>query len=247
MNINNEITLKYKIKKSDIKNNKVKLFGEPFVRKNKNNYKLIINDKAYELVTFLKIIDINEKDNSIEKENEKETLKIQMKLNDTLEVILKQIKNVTDISYMFSDTTLEKIDNISNWNTENICNMGGLFSECRHLTSLPDISNWDTSNIITMNNIFSKCYSLKELPDISKWNTSNVTDMSNIFNDCSSLSSLPDISKWNTSNATNINGMFSGCSSLSSLPDISKWNTINVYNMNNMFSGCSSLSSLHII
>ena len=247
MIINNEITLKY-----IITNNFVKIFGEPFVKRNKNNYKLIINDKTYELVSCLKIINIDEKDNSNEKKNEnpnekndeKEILKIEMKLYDILEIKLKQIKNVTDISYMFSEASVVSIENISNWNTENICNMGGLFSGCKYLASLPDISKWNTSNVIIMNNIFSKSSSLKTLPDISKWNTSNAIDMSGIFNECSSLKSLPDISKWDISNINDISFMFYNCSSLIELPDISEWNTQNINDMNSLFCGCSSLTKL---
>ena len=63
------------------------------------------------------------------------------------------------------------------------------------LLSLPDISKWNTNNVTDISGIFSDCSSLSSLPDISKWNTNNVDDMNTIFWNCSSLSSLPDISK----------------------------------------------------
>ena len=66
---------------------------------------------------------------------------------------------------------------------ENITNMSYMFNECTSLLSLPDISKWDTNNITNMSSIFNECSSLSSLPDISKWNTNNVTDISYIFMD----------------------------------------------------------------
>jgi len=121
--------------------------------------------------------------------------------------------------------------NITNYNNNkleiklkgvnNVTNMGGMFSECKSLSSLPDISKWNTNNVTNMSVMFIECKSLSSLPDISKWNTLNVTNMSSMFYKCSSLLSLPDISKWNTNNVINMSSMFYYCSSLLSLPDIS--------------------------
>ena len=187
MNVD-EINIIYKRQDN---NNKIKIFGSDFVERNINNCKLIIEGKEE---------DLKEKMNLLDK--------------DRIEIKLKGITNITDMSCMFD--------------------------ECSSLSSLPDISKWNTSNIIDMSYIFNKCPLLSSLPDISKWNTSNVTDMGGMFYKCSSLSSLPDISKWNTSNVTNMNSMFSECPLLSSLPDISKWNTSNVTDMSYMFNKCKN-------
>jgi len=42
-----------------------------------------------------------------------------------------------------------------------------MFAGCTSLISLPDISNWKTNNIKNMNGLFYNCSSLKALPDIS--------------------------------------------------------------------------------
>ncbi len=218
MIINNEITLKYKLEKDGI----LRLFGEPFVATNKNNFILIINGENHELSSNIKIRDIKTLKNS------KEIIKSQKDDNDEdiIEIKLRQIKTVKDISYMFSGCTKLKRIEFSNWDTNNIVNMACIFNECILLTSISDISKWNTNNVIVMNNMFNKCNKLASLPDISKWKTNNVINMSNMFNDCSSLISLPDISKWNTNNVTNMNFMFNECKSLTSFPDISKWNKI---------------------
>ena len=55
----NEITIKYKIGKDD----NIRIFGDDFVKNNKSNFQMIINDKTYELDSFYKIK--NEKENEI--------------------------------------------------------------------------------------------------------------------------------------------------------------------------------------
>ena len=256
--IDNEFSLKYKYGRVGI----LRIFGKPFVAKNKNNFNLIINGKNYELSPIIKIIDIEtgKSSNKIiklqknieDKDNIEincEGPEIRMKIEEILEIRLKQIKTVKDISYMFSGcATLESIE-FSNLDTNNIVNMASLFNECSILNSLPDISKWNTNNVTNISDMFSSCKSLTSLPDISKWNTNNVTDISKMFSSCESLISLPDISiwnisKWNTNNVTDMSYMFSSCKSLTSLPDISKWNTNNVTDISDMFSSCESLISL---
>ena len=139
--------------------------------------------------------------------------------NDILEIKLKRINNITDMSYMFNG--------------------------CSNLSNLPDISKWNTNSVTNMSNIFNGCSNLLSLPDISKWNTKNVTNMSFMFNECSKISSLPDISKWNTNSVKNMSYMFNGCSNLSNLPNIFKWNTNNVINMDFMFNECRKLRKLN--
>ena len=75
----------------------INIFGAEFVKNNKNICKMIIDDKEYE---------ISEKYN-IENYND-----------NILEIKLKLIENVTNMSYMFYG--------------------------CESLSSLPDISIWDT-------------------------------------------------------------------------------------------------------
>ena len=183
-----------------------KIFGEKFVEFNKNICKLIVDNKEYELCSYLK-------DKNIE-------------LNkDIFEIKLKGLNKVSDISYMFCGClSLLSITGIDKINTDNFKNMSCLFLKCENLESLPDISKWNTINVKNMNGMFYECKSLSKLPDISKWNTTNVKNMSYMFFGCRNLSFLPDISKWNISNVIDINSMFYGCIKLEYMPDISQWN-----------------------
>ena len=126
-----------------IKDKEIQIFGTNFVNNNKNNCKMIIEGNEMEL---------KDKINNI--------------TNNKLEIKLKGIKNITNMSYMFY--------------------------ECSSLNSLPDISKWNTSNVNDMSGMFRNCSSLNSLPDISKWNTSKAKyNMGGMFDGCSKLSKIP--------------------------------------------------------
>ena len=249
---------------------KIRIFGEIFVKNNKDKCKIIYQNEEHELTEYFEDIDNNY--------NHKDEIIIELKINNDL----------TDISYMFSGCDTLKsflsipkwkgsqlsdieneqslIDDVSN-NIENkenyfydefenlsLSSMEEKFSskksnylDFQYLSNLFLINNpiffSINSDITNMSNMFNGCESLIALPDISKWNTSNVNDMEFMFAGCKSLIALPDLSIWNTQNVNNSGNLFSGCSSLISLPDISKWNTEKNNNMSNMFNGCSSLIS----
>ena len=167
----NYITIIYKINKNE-NNNKIKIFGENFVQNNKDKRYIIYEEEDYPLTEYFEV------------ENNEELL--ELKLFGT--------KNITDMSYMFS----------------NVTNMNHLFCNCNLLESLSDISKWKTNNVIDISFMFSCCEALESLPDISKWNTNKVTNINSMFFNCKSLKSLPDLTYWNIYNVTNILNIFSG-------------------------------------
>ena len=216
-----ENILKYNISKID----KIKLFGEEFVKNNKGNLLILINDEEYELNVFFDLSGNHKKEKY-------------------LEIKVKLLNNLINISYMFSGCKqLVSAKYLSLINTDDVVDMSFMFSNCSSLSSLPDISKWNISQVKNMESMFEGCLLLKSCPEISTWNVSNVKNMKKLFYGCSSLLSLSDISKWDTSNINNMKGMFQGCSLLSTLPDISKWNISKVKNTNSMFYGCQSLTS----
>ena len=219
------------------------LFGIDFIRLNSDKLELIVNGKSgFYLKKF------NQDKSYFLKSGEKN------------EIILREIKTVTNMSDMFwggdhyyitidfknwdtSNISCMKrmfsgcndIRGISNWDTSHVNDMSYMFYRCKNI---PDISNWDTSNVNDMSYMFSEC---KNIPDISNWDTSNVKDMSYMFSKCENIY---DISSWDTSNVNYMTGLFFNCIFLSSLPDLSKWNTSNVEDFSKMFDECKSLQSL---
>ena len=163
----NEMTIIYKISKYDYQ---IRIFGFKFVENNKNNCKIIIEGKEEELKEYL---DINEN------------------LKNNLEIKLKEIQPITDMSYMFYYcNNLISLPDISEWDTKNVTNISFMFDNCNNLSSLSDISKWNTKNISNMRCMFYNCNNLESLPDISKWDTKNVSDMEYMFNKCNKLSPL---------------------------------------------------------
>ena len=229
---NNEINIIYNInnnkdcdeeeeEEEDCEKNSVKIFGSEFVKNNKNNCKIIYENEEYELKEY-----INIKDNKKEK----------------IELKLKGINNITNMSCLFHKcNSLSSLTDLSKWDTSNIINMSYIFYQCDLLKFLPDISKWNISNVKYIQGMFTGCQNLKSLPDISEWDTSNVIYMGGYFKDLSSLIPLSnkEIKEYKENKKEYIRiGMFYKCNSLSVLPDISKWNTSNVTNMSGMFYSC---------
>ena len=150
--------------------------------------------------------------------------------------------NVTNMGWMFSGCSgLTSLD-VSGFNTTNVAYMGDMFTGCSGLTSL-DVSNFNTANVEDMLNMFYGCSGLTSL-DVSRFNTANVTEMSGMFQNCSALTAI-DVSNFNTDKVTGMTSMFASCSGLTSL-DVSRFNTANVTRMGTIFGNCSSLTSIDV-
>ena len=66
-------------------------------------------------------------------------------------------------------------------NTSNVTNMGGMFSQCTNLTTIPELN---TSNVTSMYLMFNGCTNLTTIPLLD---TSSVTDIAGMFNGCTNL------------------------------------------------------------
>ena len=139
-------------------------------------------------------------------------------------------------------TSLTEIEGIENLNTEEVTNMGSMFSGCYYLTSL-DVSNFNTQKVEDMSDMFVSCMNLKSL-NVSNFDTQKVKDISKMFYNCNSLTSL-DVSNFDTQKVENMRGMFSNCKSLITL-DLSKFDTQNVTNMSRMFWNSSALKTIYV-
>ena len=133
---------------------------------------------------------------------------------------------------------LQGIKGIRNLNTQNVADMGSMFSGCKALTSL-DLSNFNTKNVTKMWSIFSDCKVLTSL-DVSSFNTENVTYMTWMFYNCKALTSL-DLSNFNTQNVTDMSWMFSGCESLTTIFSNSNWEDGHKVLDKEMFENCTKL------
>jgi len=183
----------------------------------------IIN--SYEQVKRIKNLEDEEDDYKNENEKEiKENCEIKINNNIipfTYYCVFKK-KGIYKIKYTFKNklsktsclfrdcSFLIKID-LSNFNTQNVTDMWGMFYNCSSLTNI-NLSNFNTQNVTDMGNMFYNCSSLTNI-NLSNFKTQNVTDMSSMFYNCSSLTNI-NLSNFNTRNVTFIWEMFYGCKSL---------------------------------
>ena len=147
----------------------------------------------------------------------------------------------------FSKSDEQKIKNIleidlSNFDTSEVTNMGGMFYGMSNLTTL-NVSHFDTSKVTDMSLMFHGMRDLSAL-NLSSFNTSQVTDMHNMFYGMSNLTTL-NVSHFDTSKVTDMSLMFHGMRDLSAL-NLSSFNTSQVTDMHNMFSSMTNLTSFNL-
>jgi len=99
-----------------------KIFGETFVKNNKNRCKIIINGKEKKLCSYF--------------DNENLNL-----INGKLEIKLKRISKIKYSSFMLCGCiSLISLPHISKWNTGNVNNMKSMFFLCHKLKNISNIS-----------------------------------------------------------------------------------------------------------
>ena len=133
----------------------------------------------------------------------------------------------------------------SNFNTENVFNMSGLFNLCHKLKRIKGMNKFITDKVINMRTMFQECKELEYL-DLSSFVTENVTDMGWMFNKCQKLKEIKGINKFTTDKVTNMYAMFAKCCELEYL-DLSSFNTENVTDMSFMFAECDKLKLLNLL
>ena len=239
--------------------NVVKIFGETFVKNNKDKCKLILYDEEKdeefncELCVFLELELINKFNHG----------------DKFFNLYLVQTDNFTDLSSMFYQcATLIRVEGLNGLNTEKLTSMAGMFESCSLLQEIDisymkipqvedisymfrkctflqslDFSGWKTSNIKSTKAMFEFCESLEEITGLDNWDVSNLKDSSFMFNYCKKLTKIEDLSNWNTINLTTISNMFKGMESIISFPDISNWKTSKLTDMSLTFSYCTSVTS----
>ena len=167
---NNYLIIYYKY----IGGEKIKLFGEKFVNNNKDNCYLIINEKYFELKSYINIKDIYSQFENFEPIKNIEVTFIQ-----------KKNKKIIDASNMFYNvSSLLSISNESSFDISNIKDMNHMFYNCSSLYNLSGISQWNITNVIDMSYMFYNCSSLKIFDNIYYWKLNNVKNKENMIYGC---------------------------------------------------------------
>lgn len=149
----------------------------------------------------------------------------------------------TNMHEMFNGcTALLEIDNLDSIDTSNVIYIGGVFQNCKSLSSV-NISGWNVSNARSLEKMFSGCNNITSVGDLSSWITNNATSTEYMFNGCNKLQSI-DLSGWNTSNVATMRDMFNNCQKLTSVGDISGWDVSSCANFKEMFNVCLKLENV---
>ena len=126
---------------------------------------------------------------------------------------------------MFSGCSgLTSLD-LSNFNTEKVVNMCGMFGECSKVLNYnylyDDLFDSDGKSKDAI--YYDGCSNLVDL-NLSSFNTEKVEDMSCVFCCCKNITNLKISNNFNVKNVTNFYGMFGSCENLEIL-DLSSFNT----------------------
>ena len=140
---------------------------------------------------------------------------------------------VTDMGGMFDGATVFN-KNIGSWNTSAVTRMDNMFNGASSFNQ--DIGDWDTAAVTDMSAMFRVAPAFNG--DIGNWDTAAVTDMSAMFLDAKAFNQ--DISSWNPAAVTDMTGMFQIANAFNQ--DIGSWNTSAVTNMNVMFAATPTWS-----
>lgn len=162
-------------------------------------------------------------------------------------ILLDTSKATTFERLFYLCKKLESVD-VSNWNTENVTNMNGVFNQAMVLKEA-SVENWVTSAVTSMEYMFQLARGLETL-DLSKWDVSNVTTMKGMFQGHSSvgvmnLTSIGNVCNWNTGKVQTFYGMFQLCELLETV-NVSNWDTGTCTDMSYMFNHCTSLAELDV-
>ena len=157
---NQDSVKRYKIKFKGINDNNnernkfTRIFGNDFVKRNKNKFRIIYNNKEYQLKEFFEEIDKN------------------CKSGEEIKLKLRFLHNILNLSKMFFNClNLLLIIDDAKANEERIN------AKSKYGLSICKNKEKESFKIIDTNRMFYGCESLISIPDISDWNMENVTNM----------------------------------------------------------------------
>lgn len=165
------------------------------------------------------------------------------------------IKMNNDMSYLFANLSITKIENLSYLDTSECEDMSHMFENCTAIKTL-DVSSLDTSSVINMSYMFASMSKCTTITGLDSFDVSNVVDLSYLLYNNLKLTSVPDLSGWDITNkCKNIAYMMAniaytpkrnGYSKWPSSVDYSGWDVSGVTNMSGTFRNAFMLNSLNI-
>jgi len=192
----NKINIKYYVKVKG----KYDIFGEEFVKNNKDNIELTINEDKHSLVN-----------------------KCILKTGKNI-ITLKIKRKLTNLSYMFYWCKyLKDISELIYLNVGECNNFSYMFYNCQSLSDIKALESWNVSNGLNFEYMFYGCTSLYDIKSLQNWNVSNSFNFEYMFYGCTSLTDIKSLQNWKVSNDNDLEGMFGGCSLFLEIKPLEKW------------------------
>ena len=124
--------------------------------------------------------------------------------------------------------------------------MRAMFQSQSQLNRIGDLSNWNVGNVTDMAFMFVNTHKLSGVTGLDHWNVGNVRNMISMFN-ASSIPVGPMITNWDVRKVVNMDNMFMDFGNQAIRykvypnydwkMDLSKWNTASLQSATNMFNG----------
>ena len=131
----------------------------------------------------------------------------------------KDLIKLSDCQKMFADMPFSEID-LSGFETKNVKNMSGMFSNCKTLSSVYFGENFSTENVTDFSEMFSGCETLSFM-DLSGFKTENLETTEKMFAGCKNLSTL-NLESFDVRKLKNSSEMFDDCLILKKIINPSK-------------------------
>ena len=96
-------------------------------------------------------------------------------LNDYGDINTWDVTNVTNMSFLFSDTNFN--DDISSWDVSNVTDMEGMFCQAKQFNQ--PLDHWDISQVREMSFMFVGAYKFNQ--SLYEWNISPTTRTDNMI------------------------------------------------------------------
>ena len=250
----------------------IDIFGETFVKNNKDKCYLIIDNKNYRLMN--KFIFSKKGENTITLVLKQDDIKLrgmfcffnisdmfknsedefycnfdEDKSDDNFLIDASSLEHLDvsecfDFSFMFYNCkNLKNYDFLKGWDVSKGKNFMYTFTFC----SFPDVSfltNWNMKKALNMSHMFYGCEKLNDINYIGNWSVDKVKTFCRMFGKCRSITDVNALQNWNMSNALDITQMFESCVKLSKMDSLNNWNLNEKCDKKNIIYDCKSLKNI---
>ena len=243
-NKNKSFKLKYYVS-DDL--SEIQIFGETFVKNNKDKCHLIIENNDCELRAFYKFKTKGEKPIIlvIDEEDINFIGMFKPKLDyEDFYIYDIHLQNEYDDSRHYNNKSLIDISSLESLDTSEVTDLEGMFCGCWNIKNFKFLKDWDVSKCKNFSYLFEDC-SFSEIDFLSNWNVSNSTHLNSMFYGCSNLVNIKGIKNWYVENVTNFECMFENCRQLEDVNDLQNWNMNKAKNIREMFANCNKLINMN--